>query len=121
MSRTWPTAPTRQDTPGFAAFDVCVDVDGVVRWLGAPEWSQALTDTGLDIPLVPVLYEGPYDEALLLALASGKETVSGTGAHIREGIVVRSQQGARQRRGGEPDDRQDRVGGVRDAERGDRV
>ncbi|MEZ0114680.1 RNA ligase (TIGR02306 family) [Catenulispora sp. EB89] len=80
-----------QDTPGFAAFDVCVDVDGVVRWLGAPEWSRALKDTGLEIPQVPTLYEGPYDEALLLALASGEETVSGTGAHIREGIVVRSQ------------------------------
>ncbi|MEY9860253.1 RNA ligase (TIGR02306 family) [Catenulispora sp. GAS73] len=80
-----------QDTPGFAAFDVCVDIDGVVRWLGAPEWSQALRDTGLEIPQVPTLYEGPYDEALLLALASGEETVSGTGAHIREGIVVRSQ------------------------------
>jgi RNA ligase (TIGR02306 family) len=80
-----------QSTPGFAAFDVCLDVEGTVRWLGAPEWSQALKDTGVDIPLVPTLYEGPYDEALLLALASGKETVSGTGAHIREGIVVRSQ------------------------------
>jgi len=79
------------DVPGYAAFDVCLDIDGVVRWLGAPEWSQALKDTGADIPLVPTLYEGPYDEALLLALASGKETVSGTGAHIREGIVVRSQ------------------------------
>jgi RNA ligase (TIGR02306 family) len=80
-----------QSTPGFAAFDVCLDVEGTVRWLGAPEWSQALKDTGIDIPLVPTLYEGPYDEALLLALASGKETVSGTSAHIREGIVVRSQ------------------------------
>jgi len=79
------------DVLGYAAFDVCLDIDGVVRWLGAPEWSQALKDTGADIPLVPTLYEGPYDEALLLALASGKETVSGTGAHIREGIVVRSQ------------------------------
>jgi RNA ligase (TIGR02306 family) len=80
-----------QDIPGFAAFDVCLDVDGTVRWLGAPEWSQALQDTGLDVPQVPALYEGPYDEALLLALASGKETLSGTGAHLREGIVVRSQ------------------------------
>ncbi|WP_194898163.1 RNA ligase (ATP) [Catenulispora pinisilvae] len=79
------------EVPGFAAFDVCLDVDGVVRWLGAPQWSEALADTGVGIPPVPVLYEGPYDEALLLALASGQETVSGTGAHLREGIVVRSQ------------------------------
>jgi RNA ligase (TIGR02306 family) len=80
-----------QDVPGYAAFDVCIDIDGVVRYLGAPEWAQALKDTGLDIPLVPTLYEGPYDEALLLKLASGKETLSGNSSHIREGIVVRSQ------------------------------
>ncbi|GAA1989071.1 RNA ligase (ATP) [Catenulispora subtropica] len=80
-----------QDKPGYAVFDVCVDVDGVVRWLDAPELTEALAAVAdLEIPRVPVLYEGPYDEALLLALASGEETVSGTGAHIREGIVVRA-------------------------------
>jgi len=73
-------------------FDVCVDLNGVVRWLDAPELAQILASLAdLDIPRVPVLYEGPYDEALLLALASGTESVSGTGAHLREGIVVRAQ------------------------------
>ena len=37
---------------------------------------------------VPVLYEGPFDEAALRALRDGPETVSGRGLHIREGLVV---------------------------------
>lgn len=81
-----------QDRPGYAVFDICVDIDGTVRWLDAPELTEVLASLAdLQIPRVPVLYEGPYDEALLLALASGTETVSGTSAHIREGIVVRAQ------------------------------
>jgi RNA ligase (TIGR02306 family) len=75
---------------GYAAFDVSVDVDGVVRWLDPAEFRAVLTDVAPDLPLVPELYAGPYDEALLLDLATGRETVSGTAAHIREGIVVRS-------------------------------
>ncbi|NUR58540.1 MAG: RNA ligase (ATP) [Catenulispora sp.] len=80
-----------QDRPGYAVFDICVDIDGMVRWLDVAEQTEALASVeDLGIPRVPVLYEGPYDEALLLALASGRETVSGSGAHIREGIVVRA-------------------------------
>jgi RNA ligase (TIGR02306 family) len=37
---------------------------------------------------VPVLYRGPYDLSALVALAAGKEQVSGTQANLREGIVV---------------------------------
>jgi RNA ligase (TIGR02306 family) len=37
---------------------------------------------------VPVLYRGPYDVQTLVALAAGKEQVSGQEANIREGIVV---------------------------------
>jgi len=37
---------------------------------------------------VPLLYRGSYDLDVLVALASGKEQVSGTGANIREGLVV---------------------------------
>lgn len=75
---------------GYAAFDVSIDVDGVVRWLDPAEMRAVLTDVAPDLPLVPELYAGPYDEALLLDLATGRETVSGTSAHIREGIVVRA-------------------------------
>ena len=37
---------------------------------------------------VPVLYEGPFDPAMLPELAKGPETVSQKQLHIREGIVV---------------------------------
>jgi RNA ligase (TIGR02306 family) len=85
-------ADAQQQKLGYAVFDVCVDVDGVVRWLDSAELREVLADLAPDIPLVPQLYAGPYDETLLLELASGKETVSGTEAHIREGVVVRAAQ-----------------------------
>lgn len=37
---------------------------------------------------VPVLYQGPFQEETLRALAKGKEQVSGRQLHIREGIVI---------------------------------
>lgn len=72
--------------PGYAVFDIAVDNGGTVRWLNPDEVHDALVGR---LPTVPTLYEGPYDEELLLKLASGRETVSGSGAHIREGVVVR--------------------------------
>lgn len=42
-----------------------------------------------DIPLVPLLYRGPYDRDTLEQVATGKEQYTGTEAHIREGVVVR--------------------------------
>ncbi|MEU8891813.1 RNA ligase (ATP) [Streptomyces sp. NPDC048442] len=71
---------------GYAAFDVSVDVDGQVRWLDAAEF-VALLDG--ELPLVPRLYEGPYDVTKVLELASGRETVSGRDLHLREGVVIR--------------------------------
>ena len=43
----------------------------------------------MELPQVPVLYRGPFDEALMLELTEGLETVSGRAAHMREGVVVR--------------------------------
>lgn len=40
----------------------------------------------LQLPLVPVLYRGPYDAALVRRLSSGPSTLAG---HMREGVVVR--------------------------------
>jgi len=69
--------------PGYAAFDIAIDVPGEgVSWVSPALFPNRGPAT------VPVLYEGPYDEALLLDLAEGK-TVLGAGAHIREGVVVR--------------------------------
>lgn len=41
------------------------------------------------IPTVPLLYRGSFSKEKLLELTSGKETVTGNGMHIREGVVVK--------------------------------
>lgn len=76
-------ADGRRDTLGYAAFDVGADLDGTVRWL-----DPAVLLDG-ELPLVPRLYEGPYDIGRVLRTASGRETVSGRGLHLREGVVIR--------------------------------
>jgi RNA ligase (TIGR02306 family) len=42
----------------------------------------------LGLPRVPVLYTGPYDQAVVDPLSDGKTTMSGAD-HIREGIVIK--------------------------------
>ncbi|MFE0454215.1 RNA ligase (ATP) [Streptomyces sp. NPDC058914] len=76
-------ADGRRDTLGYAVFDVSVEVGGVVRWLDAAEALDG------ELPLVPRLFEGPYDSGRVLELASGRETVSGRELHLREGVVIR--------------------------------
>lgn len=66
---------------GFYAFDVMIngkflDHDMLVEFCYR-----------FDIPMVPVLYEGPYDYDELVKVASGKTTLGAD--HIREGGVVR--------------------------------
>lgn len=77
-------------TLGYALFDAAVDAGGAVRFLTAAELDDLAARLFPDLPRVPELYRGPYDEAALLALASGRESVSGKAAHLREGVVVRS-------------------------------
>lgn len=74
----------RSEELGYAVFDVSAEIDGRVRWLDAAEV------LGEELALVPRLYAGPYDIATVLELASGRETVSGRGLHLREGVVIRS-------------------------------
>ncbi|WP_320780150.1 RNA ligase (ATP) [Streptomyces sp. CRN 30] len=76
-------ADGRRDTPGYAVFDVSAEIDGRVRWL-----DPAGLLTGR-LPLVPRLYEGPYDVDRIFEHATGRETVSGRGLHLREGVVIR--------------------------------
>lgn len=84
------------ELPGYAVFDVSfADASGAVRWVDAEELRGVLAGLSVRLPVVPQLYAGPYDEAALVALAEGRETVSGTAAHLREGLVVRP---ARERR-----------------------
>ncbi len=42
-----------------------------------------------DIPMVPILYRGLYSRDVMNLHTSGKETLSGEGKHIREGIVIK--------------------------------
>ncbi|WP_069884412.1 RNA ligase (ATP) [Streptomyces luteocolor] len=76
-------ADGRRETLGYAAFDVSADLDGEVRWLDTAELLAG------ELPLVPRLYEGPYDSHRVLELATGRETVSGRELHLREGVVIR--------------------------------
>jgi RNA ligase (TIGR02306 family) len=76
-------ADGRRDTLGYAAFDVSADVAGTVRWLDAAELLEG------ELPVVPRLYAGPYGIDRVLEFASGRETVSGRGLHLREGVVIR--------------------------------
>ncbi|MET8245332.1 RNA ligase (ATP) [Streptomyces sp. NPDC005202] len=76
-------ADGRRDTLGYAVFDVSAEIGGAVRWLDAAEL------LGGELPLVPRLFEGPYDIERVLEFASGRETVSGRELHLREGVVIR--------------------------------
>lgn len=76
-------ADGRRETLGYAVFDVSADIDGEVRWLDPAALLQGR------LPLVPRLYEGPYDAERVLETASGRETVSGRALHLREGVVIR--------------------------------
>ncbi|WP_333740123.1 RNA ligase (ATP) [Streptomyces sp. IBSBF 2806] len=76
-------ADGRRASLGYAVFDVCADIDGTVRWLDAAQLLEG------ELPLVPRLFEGPYDSERILEIATGRETVSGRGLHLREGVVIR--------------------------------
>jgi RNA ligase (TIGR02306 family) len=67
------------------------------RWLDNDDWVDVL-DT---LPVVPCIYAGLYDLALLTWLAEGREQLSGTEAHLSEGLVVRA----------DPERRADELGG----------
>lgn len=80
---------------GFVVFDINVnynneDGTSVSRWLN-PDEVETLTEKA-GIPTPPVLYKGPFSVDTVVAHASGKELVSGTESHIREGVVIRPKQ-----------------------------
>lgn len=78
------------ETLGYALFDVAVvEASGAQRWLSHDEISSLFAELLLDVPRVPVVYRGGYDAEMLLKLAEGRETVTGRGVNIREGLVVR--------------------------------
>jgi RNA ligase (TIGR02306 family) len=65
----------------FAAFDLLVDG----RYLDWPDLQRTLAR--LDLPAVPVLYEGPLTPEVVRQHSLGKTTLADH--HVREGVVVR--------------------------------
>ena len=83
-------AKTDQDrTLGFRVFDVYVGWVGQGGFLSDADLEAACAALGL--PRVPVLYRGPFSRAALAEHTDGRETVSGAGLHVREGVVIRPQ------------------------------
>jgi len=74
-----------QSEPTFAAFDVYIRKDGNGRYLNVDEKKHFLKEA--DIPMVNILFEGPYDRQIVAELRDGKTTIEG-GTNIREGVVV---------------------------------
>lgn len=79
-------------TYGFVMFDIKIEFvnsDGTFtsRWLNPDEVTRIAEKT--NVPTPPVLYEGAFSLDVVIEKASGKEQVSGTEAHIREGVVIR--------------------------------
>lgn len=75
-----------QSKPTFRIFDV---------FLGSPDSGRYLNDDekeafcrAVGIPRVPVLYRGPFTKEAVELYTNGKETLSGKGANVREGVVI---------------------------------
>lgn len=72
----------KPNQPMLRLFDVVIDhvyqpwdiVQGFARELG--------------VPVVDVLYRGPFDKNLVLSHRDGKSTLPGADVHVREGVVV---------------------------------
>ena len=74
-------------TPVMRVFDIMV---GDISPTPAATDALALQ---LGLKVMPTLYTGPYDEAELIKHRDGRDTFSNS--HIREGIVVRAEDGSR--------------------------
>jgi len=72
--------------PAFRGFDIYLGSPGQGRYLDYVEKKEIFSD--LNIPMVPILYRGPWDEKVAIQYRDGKETVSGKETCIREGIVI---------------------------------
>lgn len=73
-------------TPQFRVFDIYVGERGR-GWYLAPD-SLAHVCCQLEVDRVPTIYRGPFSKEVVDKYTSGKETVSGQGVNIREGVVI---------------------------------
>jgi RNA ligase (TIGR02306 family) len=70
----------------FRAFDMCVGVREKALFMPFDAFDYHCMAARID--RVPVLYRGPFNREKLAELTDGKTTFGG--AHIREGVVVKS-------------------------------
>lgn len=73
-------------TPQFRGFDIYVGHPGEGRYLDFVEKTELFAEVGID--MVPVLYKGPFCKQVIDEHTDGKETISGKGVCIREGVVI---------------------------------
>ena len=73
-----------QPNPAFAAFDAYVGTPHRGGYLAPAAFASSV---GEHFALVPVVYEGPFSEAVLEAHTEGHTAMGGR--HLREGVVVR--------------------------------
>jgi RNA ligase (TIGR02306 family) len=71
----------------FRAFDIYEGPKGKGRWLDVVEFLLACEAIG--IPTVNYVYDGLFSWVAVAEHTKGRETMSGKGIHLREGIVIR--------------------------------
>lgn len=76
-----------QTKPTFRVFDIYIGEPGEGFFVDWDDLVILCRQIGLD--MVPTLYEGPYDEAALMAVRDGRDAISDS--NIREGIVIKTQ------------------------------
>lgn len=77
-----------KDGAPFNVFDIYIGEYGKGRWCNWGEVDGICKM--LNLKTVPVLYLGGYDYDKIMELTDGRETVSGSEKHIREGVVVKA-------------------------------
>ena len=77
-----------QMEPQFRVFDIYVGEPGQGDFMPPLAMLDWVPET-LGLETVPRLHVGPIDDELIEELTNGNETVSGTSANIREGIVIK--------------------------------
>lgn len=79
---------TYTDEPlDFRAFDICFGNRGNEEYAHFANFKLGCETMG--VPMVPVLYEGPYSKEVVLQHTDGNTTLTDK-KHIREGVVVKS-------------------------------
>lgn len=74
-------------SPQFRVFDIYIGEPGQGRYVDADQIQSICTALG--VQMVPTIYVGPFSKEAMERLTNGKETVSGSEANIREGVVIK--------------------------------